>query len=274
MSKSFATTLLLVCALFCLTSIHSPQALADRSIFQTFGGVPVESNQTLIFGGSFSPPTMEHMGLVTKLMARFGFLKAKMIVANPYKKGAAPAKVSLGLTYTAVENADEVLRPNSIDYTDFTRTGPGSSAWTGGEGKRFELSVDDIEIRTNTKENALKTIRLLRENAKSAKENFWLAGGDSFASVPTWTPEWRELFEHTNWIIVSRAGLAGDEKSVRFHEKNPLLRSLGEDFLKNYNYFFDKTNQMHVYRNRDSAKPDIFVVDQPALPDSSTTNRK
>jgi nicotinic acid mononucleotide adenylyltransferase len=231
-----------------------------------------EDGGFLNFGGSFSPPTLEHMGLMAHIMHRLGLTRGKMVVALPYKKGAATADVPLDLTNVAVENFREVLGVNSIPYKGF-------SSWTGGsswkvDGRRYSLAVETYDIRTQNKENTLQTLEYLRAaHGGNAKANWWISGADSFGSVPTWTPRWRELFAHTNWVVVSRPGFSGPGM-VDFSKRDPLRGVLEDAFLADYEYSFDAARQMHAYRHRDPSKPGIFIIDQPTLGDSSTNNRK
>ncbi len=240
--------------------------------FHPLGETTIQ-HETLVFGGSFSPPTLEHMGIVSRIMTRFGFRNAKMMVALPYKAGAAPASVSLGLTKTAVEHFDEVLEISGTDFKNF-RSEEGAAHWTGKAGTVFKVEVDDFEIRTENRANTLKTLAHLHAQSKSARSNYWISGGDSFSSIPTWTPQWKELFDHVNWIVVSRPGFDQGEKDIKFYQDNPLKAVLGEDFIAQYNYHFDEAHQIHAYTHQDPEKPGIFILNQPVLDDSSSKNRK
>ena len=226
------------------------------------------ADATLSFGGSFSPPTMQHAGLLVHLMHRLGFTKAELVVAWPYKKDAAPAEVSAELTTLSVENAHEVLELNSVPYRDF-QPGEGRSSWTGAGGRRYELSANLSDVEHKTTQTLDTLTRLKDGRGGDAKRGFWLSGGDSFGSVPTWTPQWRELFELSNWIVVARPGFEG----VDFAKPDPLRGLLPDDFVDGYDYSFEAATQMHVYAGR-AGKPGIYIVDQPTLNDSSSENRK
>ncbi len=241
--------------------------------FEPMSNRPVAPDSEIILGGSFSPPTLEHLGVLTHLMGRFGFFNGTMLVAKPYKKGAVPASVSLGLTRMAVEHVDEVLEMDGAKVKNFQITGPGSSSWVGQGGKTYNLKVDDREIREDYSENALKTLRSLHAQKGDAKKLYWVAGGDSFASVPKWTPEWMSLFDQAHWVVVSRQGFDSKPGEVSFRSKDPLRSVLPAEFLKNYTHYKDETHQIHVYENKDPSKPNIYIVDQPALDDSSSKNR-
>jgi len=102
---------------------------------------------TLAFGGSFSPPTLEHMGLQTRIMARFNILSGIMVPTLPYKKGAAPASVSLRRTKIAVKHINEVLDLSSVSYSRFkSDLSEGSADWSDTKGNTFHLETDDYDI--------------------------------------------------------------------------------------------------------------------------------
>lgn len=241
--------------------------------FQPLGGRAVGDDATLVFGGSFSPPTLEHMGIFSHLMYRFGFTKAKLMVATPYKKGAPPAEVSLDVSRVAVENLHEILGINSIPYKGFRADGAGKSSWTGRGGRRFSAEVDDSDVRAKTTETIETLERLKAQNHGDPRKTYWVSGGDSFASVPTWTPRWREMVESANWLIISRPGFDSGEKSVNFKRSDPLRPVLGDEFIDRYAYRYDEARKIHVYEHKDPGKPGLYVIDQPVLDDSSTKNR-
>jgi nicotinic acid mononucleotide adenylyltransferase len=214
------------------------------------------------------------MSILAGLMTRFAFQNGRLIPTMPYKKGAAPAEVSESLSRIAVEHLDEVLGLNSFQFKKFERIGSGSSRWIGREGKLFQAQVDDYELRTQNKENTLKTLRHLRAQVGGdARLSYWVSGGDSFASVPTWTPEWRELFDEAHWVVISRSDVTDASGNVLFHVENPLKSHFDESFLAQYTYSFDSEARVHIYQNKDEARPNIYIVDFPSLGDSSTKNR-
>jgi nicotinic acid mononucleotide adenylyltransferase len=227
----------------------------------------------LAFGGSFSPPTIEHMSILTSLMARFNISQGRLLVTMPYKASAAPADVSLGLSQLAVEKLDEILELNSLHFREFQKISKGHSRWVGPEERHFEVLVDDYDIKTQNKENTLKTLNYLSTASGGAKNLFWVSGGDSFASVPTWTPQWRELFDSSHWVVISRSDVKNAEQNILFGVENPLRGHFPDEFLENYNYSFDAEERMHIYKNKDSAKPNIYIIDIPSLGDSSSKNR-
>lgn len=235
---------------------------------------------TLAFGGSFSPPTLEHMGLETRIMARFSILSGVMLPTLPYKTGAAPAAVSLRRTKIAVAHLNEVLDLSSVPYSLFkSDLKAGKAEWSDSTGKTFHLETDDYDIRTKNASNTLQTLIYLEEKTGgNPKELNWLAGSDSFISVPTWTngsSDWVKLFDHSNWIVVSRPGFSQQEGNINFERVDP-LGALGEPwvgFLKQYRYQFYPDLQVHHYENLEPAKPGIFIILQPVLDDSSSANR-
>ncbi|MBP7844462.1 MAG: hypothetical protein KA116_06570, partial [Proteobacteria bacterium] len=221
----------------------------------------------------FSPPTIEHMSILTSLMARFNISQGRLLVTMPYKASAAPAEVSLGLSQLAVEKLDEILELNSVHFREFRKISKGHSKWVGPQEKHFEVLVDDYDIKTQNKENTLKTLNYLSTASGGAKNLFWVSGGDSFASVPTWTPEWRELFDSSHWVVISRSDVKNSEQNILFGVENPLRGHFPDEFLENYNYSFDAEERMHIYKNKDSSKPNIYIIDIPSLGDSSSKNR-
>lgn len=267
MTRSAGALKLIIIVLLLLKSLHSWGA-----DFQTLAGESPD-NATLVFGGSFSPPTLEHMGLIARLVARFGFKETRMMVTPPYKEGAAPAQVSLSLTQIAVRHFYEVLDTFGIRYRNFEELSENRSRWTI-KGKTLELVADNYEIQNLSQPDTLSTLKHLREASGSAKKTFWLSGGDSFALIKTWSPtNWQELFEHTHWLVVSRPGFDQRPDQINFERKDPLKGMFEPWFLERYSYFFDSTHQIHVYKNKDPNKPNIYIVDQPSLDDSSSKNR-
>ena len=194
---------------------------------------------TAVLGGSFSPPTLEHMGLITKVMERLGLRHGRMVVARPYKAGAAPAAVTTGLTRTAVSHLDEVLETYSMAHSGGHSPANGEYRWVGANGAAQEMAVDDYE---NTIANpappapvdTLQTLRHLSNELGGPQNVNWISGGDSFSSVPSWTlasGTWQQMFDEANWIVVSRPGSDQGPKDVNFNRTDPLRSVLGEEFI-------------------------------------------
>lgn len=229
----------------------------------------------IVLGGSFSPPTVEHMSLLTRLMTRFRFRSGKMLVAYPYKAGAAPAEQTESLTRIAVGTVDEVLELDSQGFSGFEGDREeGTARWVGSGGERHTLTTDDSDIRSQNKENTLVTLRHLNAQHGGPGNVYWVSGGDSFSSVPTWMPNWADMFDLAHWVVVARPGFDQGEKDVNFNRHDPLRPVLGAEFIDNYVYSYDEANRVHVYDHRSPGKPSIYVVDQPALNNSSSINRK
>ena len=237
-----------------------------------------DGQRILVFGGSFSPPTAEHMGVLARLMARFQIRRAIVMPTDPYKKNAAPAEVSLGLSRIAVGNFDQSLRRNNIDFHNFVgNEEAGSARWEDGQGRPFEISVSDYEITHRIKGETLKTLPALPGHLAelwgekvSPSQLFWLSGSDSFASIQSWDPKWQELLGGANWVVVRRTDNDGDD-DLNFRATNPLKTMFSESVLAKYRYSFDGT---HRYAPVDGKAPGIFLVDAPSLDVSSTKVRK
>lgn len=253
------------CSFFILT------AGAEEPRFQQLGHSQLPSGSTLAFGLSANPATFEHMGILARLMTRFGFEEARLLPTMPYKaNGGSPEQV-LDIATVAVKHLDEVLDSNGIAYQPEATQHSTSFAWNDKDHK-FELQLDAYDIEHKNVSNTLKTLNhLVAQKNGDAKKVFWVSGGDSFASVPTWMPNWKDLFNQANWVVISRPGYT--ENGVDFHSTNPLSKIYDVEFLSHYNYTFDPENQVHNYVNKDSSKPNIYVVSQPVLNYSSSIAR-
>lgn len=234
----------------CLTLAQSP--------------VPVEPGSVLILGGSFDPPTIEHTGLVLRLMEYFEISEGRMRVAKPYKPDASSAEVSTTLTQVAVEHSSEVLDLLGMLYDEYTSQN-GVAHWKNQNGDTRKLSADLSEIRLGTTQTEDSLRALSREN-RGPKKVFWISGGDSFASIPTWKYElddtWKVL-DYANWVVVARPGFDQGPRQVKFSSPNPLQVVLPATLLSQYTHTFDAGAGIHIYSHTDPSKPSIFVVDQP-----------
>lgn len=111
-----------------------------------------------LFGGTFDPPHVGHLALAEACREGAGLDRVIWIPAavNPHKRGRSqtPAADRLAMVRAATESHDQ-----------------------------FEVS--DLEIE---REGVSYTVDTLREIARQRPEDelFWIVGGDSLASFPTW----------------------------------------------------------------------------------------
>ncbi len=227
--------------------------------------------KVLFFGGSFGPPTAEHMGILVRLMERYGFTRALMMPTVPYKKDAPPAELSLRWCRTAVENISEILQENAFGSQP-RALGPGHAAWLGADGIARELVVSDYEITNDIRGDTLATLRATNELLPGAapEDIYVISGADSFQSIPTWTggsDAWQELLDKCNWLAVSRPG---SEDKVDPTRRNPLAACLPAEVIERYRYSTDQ-NGIHRYA-RDNG-PGMAVVSNPTR-DFSTSKVK
>lgn len=218
-------------------------------------------------GGSLRPPTLDHMGLMIQTMLRFGFIQGKFIPANKYKPGAISNAAALLLSRVAVQHFDEALDANGISFANFAYTPQAGARWEGKDGKQYKVQVDsaEIDIRDPIVEGEDRRTLLAFEALKTKaggdpKSVFWLAGGDSFASLPKWNSRWQDHLELANWIVVSRPEFDGNDNNVSFESHDPIRSVMPDEVMKRYTYYFDHSTQTHVYENKDPTKPNIYVI--------------
>lgn len=138
---------------------------------------PVSSPMRLgLFGGTFDPPHVGHLALAEACREGAGLDRVVWIPAavNPHKQGRdrTPAADRLAMVRAATESHEH-----------------------------FEVS--DVEI---AREGVSYTVDTLREIARQRPEDelFWIVGGDSLASFPTWRePEAIAALAH---LVVYRRG--------------------------------------------------------------------
>ncbi len=226
-------------------------------------------NAEVILGGSFSPPTIEHASIVALAMYRLGIQKGRMRVAVPYKKGAAPAEVSLRLTQVAVEHFYEVLDLLALEYSGFFVVAPGRVKWFGPGSQIYELRADDSEIRQGIVTNALASIQSLGRELGSPKNVYWVSGADSFSSIQSWTENWHDLLEGANWVVVNREGSEFEFGG----EDRPLDKVLG-DYGQNLEHRFEPRERMHRYWPKSGEGTQVLFLEKPSFPISSSSVRK
>ena len=224
----------------------------------------------LVMGGSFSPPTEMHLAVMADLLYEQDFPHGVFLVAKPYKAGAAPAEISLGLTRIGVETFDYILRRRNIPFRDFRVLDPGKATWISKAGRPVVLEVSSFDIDHGVTDS-IESIRHFSEEV-GARNLWWLAGGDSGASMPTWGPWWAEMFDRTNMIFIGRESSKG-EASIDHRQHDPLRGLYPDDFLARHRYEHG-AGRAHAYRAMDARRPSIFVLGKATLPYSSTLARK
>jgi nicotinic acid mononucleotide adenylyltransferase len=225
------------------------------------------SASVLVEGGSLRPPTLDHLSMMIQTMKRFGFTQGKFLPANKYKTGAISNAAAMLLSQVAVEHFNEALDANSIFYSNFNYQRGSGARWEDKNGKQYRVQVDSTEIDIkNPIVDGEDARTLLAFEALKAKVGgdprsvFWLAGGDSFASLPKWNKHWKKHLELANWIVISRPEFDGHENNVSFESHDPIRAVMPEEVMQNYSYYFDHATQTHVYENKDPLKPNIYVV--------------
>ena len=71
----------------------------------------------------------------------------------------------------------------------------------GGHG----LCVDRRELQRDGRSYSIDTLRALRAEYGQQTPLALLVGADSFIGLPTWH-QWRDLFDHTHFVVAERAG--------------------------------------------------------------------
>lgn len=232
---------------------------------------------TAIVGGTFYPPTLAHGKLAVDLMDVFGIASVEYLPTWPYKSAPISeerrATISASLTSLMIEHFDEVLDAYSVAHRGFGKTSGGQSQFHGRNGQRFSLRINRFDHTHHVKENTLHTLTSLKAKIGGGDPNklLFVAGVDTLMKVHTWTPQWQEVFDQTNWIIFSRGDIEG---APDFEEQNPLAKiwNAHPDFLAQFTYRFDAENRVHIYERE--GKPGIYILDRPGSNDSSTKHRE
>jgi nicotinic acid mononucleotide adenylyltransferase len=157
--------------LFCFL-IHSQEALIQGQ------------DNLLAFGGSFNPPTLEHMGVVARIAHRFSFAETHIIPAYPYKSSSLPGPTIIDLLKTALLHFNEVLELNGIPIYQ-NQFQDKTFQWQSEKSSAPQkIILDDYDIRTENRENTLKTLKYLSNlKAGDPKKVFWISGSDSFLII-------------------------------------------------------------------------------------------
>lgn len=224
----------------------------------------------LVMGGSFSPITEMHLALMADTLYEHSFPRGVFLVANPYKVGAESVNVVLKLTQVAVESFDFILRKRNIPFRDFRIVGPGHVTWVSKAGRLVHLEMSRFDVDNHISES-IDSILHFRNLVGHPRNLWWLAGGDSGASMPRWGPRWQEMFENTNMIFIGRQSSPG-ETSIDHTLNNPLQTIYPEDFLGRYEY--RREGNLHSYQARDPLRPSLYILNRRTLSISSTKVRQ
>lgn len=152
-----------------------------------------------IFGGSFNPPHVGHLNVVSTIQKKLGIDKIHIIPAaqNPLKhpiEGASP------------EHRLEMARLAFSSYGDAS-------------------VIDDREIKRGGKSYSIDTINELAEQYPG-DELFLIMGNDVFGELGSWK-DVPKILERVNVIVVSRPGAELPETK---EELPAFLRSYAKDF--------------------------------------------
>lgn len=134
--------------------------------------------RTGIFGGSFNPPHMGHLGSLQTVLKKAGLDQIRVIPAaqNPLKiqiEGPTPEQ--------------------RLEMTKLALRGWGES-----------FVVDDQEIKRGGKSYTIDTIKNLRKDI-DANDLYLIIGMDQFEELAKWK-DYKEILKETNLIVTSRPG--------------------------------------------------------------------
>jgi nicotinate-nucleotide adenylyltransferase len=149
------------------------------------------SEQTIIFGGSFNPPTLAHEAIIAACLERPQF-KDNEIWLMP--SGERLDK-KIGTS-----DKERLAMLELIKHERF--------------GDNPRLQVSDLELRLQRPTQAYRTVAALAEEHKNTR--FWFVlGADSYSSMPTWA-HGKELMKDLSIILFGRGGeLQIDSKNKR-----------------------------------------------------------
>ncbi len=160
-----------------------------------------------IFGGSFNPPHMGHLGLLQEVYKKAGLSKIHVLPA-----AQSPLKAPLE-------------GPTPEQRLEMTRLAISSGSSAVGE----EFVVDDQEIRRGGKSYTIDTIKNLRKTV-AAEDLYLIIGMDKLEELE----EWKDLagiITEANLIVTSRPGFSFPESP---EELPKTLRSQVEEFDFNF----------------------------------------
>lgn len=143
-----------------------------------------------IFGGTFDPVHLGHLGPALQALAAFAFDELVFVPAGdpPHKQGEP--------------------------LTSFAHRFAMLALATAGYERLF---VSDIERQRPGPTYTIDTLRLLRER-HPAERLYFLMGSDSFAQITTWH-RWEELVELADLVVLHRLTAWGDELAAGAPER-------------------------------------------------------
>lgn len=137
-----------------------------------------------LLGGTFNPVHLGHLRAAEEVLEAKGLDRMLFIpsASPPHKgrDGLASAEARLEMCRLAV-----------------------------ADNPRFEAS--DLELRRGGRSYSIGTLRDL--HARGERDLWFVIGTDAFGEVETWK-DWRALFEHAHFVVMSRPGAALDLASL------------------------------------------------------------
>lgn len=138
----------------------------------------------MLFGGTFDPVHLGHVALAHAGMAQ---LRAQQLIVlpagNPYQKGRSPLA-------------------SAADRVAMLRLSFAGS----------NVVIDERELHRAGPTYTITTLEELRRERGTQESFVWLIGEDAFAKLDTWH-RWQELFQLTNFAVISRDGMASATRS-------------------------------------------------------------
>ena len=204
---------------------HSPQSAGQAASHSPFP-IP-HSRLHLLYGGTFDPVHNGHLAIACAARDELGCVVRLMPAADPPHRAAPGA------------NAGQ--RAQMLDL-----------AVAGIDG----LLVDRRELERQGRSYTIETLRDLREELGRAQPLALLIGADSFIGLPTWR-DWRELFQHTHFVVARRPGSPLDAD---------LPHELAAEVEDRWVASPDELSQSPAGR--------LFLLDEPLHPESASEIRR
>lgn len=212
----FATTFLLI--------LLNKAFSFDLKNFPSIHGHKGSSQDIIIFGGSFNPPTKGHLKILIKTMRERNLRKAIILVDYPYKKTSWPKEIPLYLTRLMIENLDQYFTEEQIQFTNFRSHSFGHISWLEN-GKHYEIKVSGQSIKDQGEHIPLENFKKIIQEERVNPKNVWaIFGADSLMTIHKWE-QGLDWFKQMNFIVYNR-GIDKDNLAFDFLESSPLKRSV------------------------------------------------